>query len=168
MRVHLSCCGLLPTASSRRPVKRYNLLVPDIFPRTEPPFEDKVDSSIDRKIKKLADYLDKNPHRGPKVILPQTIAALPTVKYCSISRYLTTLYQCACCLLKVSRRLARKIQKELRAQRYGYVKLATRAYMHLLEALKNDDSSLFAKEIVVQPVVRRLQIANKPMPICTL
>lgn len=118
MRVHLSCFGLLPTASSRRPIKRYNLLVPDIFPRTEPPFQDKVDSSIDRKIKKLADYLDKNPHRGPKV----------------------------------SRRLARKIQKELRAQRYGYVKLATRAYMHLLEALKNDDSSLFAKEIVVQPV----------------
>ena len=67
MRVHVSCFGLLPTASSRRPVKRYNLLVPDIFPRTEPPFEDKVDSSIDRKIKKLADYLDKNPHRGPKV-----------------------------------------------------------------------------------------------------
>ena len=67
MRVHLSCFGLLPTASSRRPVKRYNLLVPDIFPRTEPPFQDKVDSSIDRKIKKLADYLDKNPHRGPKV-----------------------------------------------------------------------------------------------------
>lgn len=66
MRVHVSCFGLLPTASSR-PVKRYNLLVPDIFPRTEPPFEDKVDSSIDRKIKKLADYLDKNPHRGPKV-----------------------------------------------------------------------------------------------------
>ena len=25
--------------------------------------------------------------------------------------------------------------------------------MHLLEELKNDDSSLFAKEIVVQPVV---------------
>ena len=68
MRVHLSCFGLLPTASSRRPVKRYNLLVPDIFPRTEPPFQDKVDSSIDRKIKKLADYLDKNPHRGPKVM----------------------------------------------------------------------------------------------------
>ena len=29
--------------------------------------------------------------------------------------------------------------------------------MHLLEALKNDDSSLFAKEIVVQPVVSLLQ-----------
>lgn len=53
----------------------------------------------------------------------------------------------------MSRRLARKIQKELRAQRFGYVKLAVRAYMHLLEALENDDSSLFAKEIVVQPVV---------------
>ena len=50
--------------------------------------------------------------------------------------------------------MARKIQKELRAHRYGYVKLAVRAYMHLLEALKNDDSSLFAKELVVQPVVR--------------
>lgn len=120
MRVHCHCFGLLPAASSRRPVKRYNLLVPDIFPRNEPPFQDKVDSSIDRKIKKLADYLNKNPHRGPKV----------------------------------SRRLARKVQKELRAHRYGYVKLAVRAYMHLLEALKNDDSSLFAKELVVQPVVR--------------
>ena len=65
-RLHVYCFGLLPTASSRRPVKRYNLLVPDIFPRSEPPFQDKVDSSIDRKIKKLADYLDKNPHRAPK------------------------------------------------------------------------------------------------------
>ncbi len=67
-------------------------------------------------------------------------------RICSLNKVITLLHQ-------VSRRLARKIQKELRAQRFGYVKLAVRAYMHLLEALKNDDSSLFAKEIVVQPVV---------------
>lgn len=31
--------------------------------------------------------------------------------------------------------------------------------MHLLDALKNDDSSLFAKEIVVQPVVGPMLLA---------
>ena len=56
--------------------------------------------------------------------------------------------------LQVSRRLARRITKELRHQKYGYVKLAVRAYMHLLETLNDEDSSLFAKELVVQPVVR--------------
>lgn len=116
MDCNCNCFGI--AASSKRPIKRYNLLVPDIFPRSEPSFTDKVDSSTERKIKKLGDYLEKNPHRGPKV----------------------------------SRRLARRVTKELRHQKYGYVKLAVRAYMHLLETLNDEDSSLFAKELVVQPV----------------
>jgi protein EFR3 len=65
MDCNCNCFGI--AASSKRPIKRYNLLVPDIFPRTEPPFNEKIDSSIERKIKKLADYVAKNPHRGPKV-----------------------------------------------------------------------------------------------------
>ena len=65
MDCNCNCFGI--AASSKRPIKRYNLLVPDIFPRSEPTFTDKVDSSTERKIKKLGDYLEKNPHRGPKV-----------------------------------------------------------------------------------------------------
>ena len=68
MDCNCNCFGI--AASSKRPIKRYNLLVPDIFPRSEPSFTDKVDSSTERKIKKLGDYLEKNPHRGPKVTCP--------------------------------------------------------------------------------------------------
>ena len=64
--------------------------------------------------------------------------------------------------LQVSRRLARRVTKELRHQKYGYVKLAVRAYMHLLETLNDEDSSLFAKELVVQPVVRLLAGRSRP------
>ena len=58
-------------ASSKRPVKRYNLLVPDIFPAKPQAFTDKIDPSTERKIKKLYEYLDKNLHRCPKV-MPQS------------------------------------------------------------------------------------------------
>lgn len=54
-------------ATSKVPLKRYNILVPDIFPRKPPDFDAKFDAAIERKIKKLAEYVEKNPHRGPKV-----------------------------------------------------------------------------------------------------
>ncbi|KAK9811710.1 hypothetical protein WJX72_008813 [[Myrmecia] bisecta] len=116
MDCNCNCFGI--AASSKRPIKRYNLLVPDIFPRKQPSFSDKLDSSIERKIKKLFEYLEKNVHRGPKV----------------------------------SRRLARKINTELRAERFGYVKLAVFAYVYLLEHMNDPQSNLFAKEVVVEPV----------------
>jgi len=60
-----NCFGI--AASSRRPVKRYNLLVPDVFPKRPPPFVEELDASTHRKLKKLFEYLAKNLNRGPKV-----------------------------------------------------------------------------------------------------
>ena len=60
-----NCFGI--AASSKKPVKRYNLLVPDIFPNKASPFAEHVDPSTERKLKKLYEYLEKNLHRGPKV-----------------------------------------------------------------------------------------------------
>ena len=65
MDVGCNCMGA--AAASRRPVKRYNLLVPDIFPKTEPPFDQPVDATTERKFKKLVNYLEKTHERGPKV-----------------------------------------------------------------------------------------------------
>ena len=222
MDCNCNCFGI--AASSKRPIKRYNLLVPDIFPRSEPSFTDKVDSSTERKIKKLGDYLEKNPHRGPKVRCCLKPGQAPLRGCCRsycVGCHCTSLQQArqllsgssvllfrlwqakhdqlttglrhqvitlGCCHLsvvwpdsgstsgllaehltwalglQVSRRLARRITKELRHQKYGYVKLAVRAYMHLLETLNDEDSSLFAKELVVQPVVRpQAGRTNPPM-----
>lgn len=60
-----NCFGI--AASSKRPVKRYNLLVPEIFPKQAPTLQKKLDASTERKFKKLYEYLEKNPGRGPKV-----------------------------------------------------------------------------------------------------
>ncbi len=60
-----NCFGV--AAASKVPVKRYNLLVPDIFPRAAPPFTPGADPAAERKCKKLLEYLEKNPHRIPKV-----------------------------------------------------------------------------------------------------
>ena len=60
-----NCFGI--ASSSRFPVKRYNLLVPDIFPKKNPDVSPKVEASTERKYKKLTEYVEKNPHRGPKV-----------------------------------------------------------------------------------------------------
>ncbi|OIV99432.1 hypothetical protein TanjilG_17242 [Lupinus angustifolius] len=53
------CPSLQP--SSRQPVKRYNKLISDIFPRNQ-----EADFN-DRKIGKLCDYASKNPLRIPKI-----------------------------------------------------------------------------------------------------
>ena len=82
MDCNCNCFGI--AASSKRPIKRYNLLVPDIFPRSEPSFTDKVDSSTERKIKKLGDYLEKNPHRGPKVTCPLGHGLAPLLGCCPL------------------------------------------------------------------------------------
>ena len=65
MDLNCNCFGV--ASAARVPVKRYNLLVPDVFPVTEPPFDRPLGMSIERKIKKLGEYLDKNEHRAPKV-----------------------------------------------------------------------------------------------------
>jgi hypothetical protein len=58
-------CG---TASAAKvPVKRYNLLLPAIYPVTEPEFGKAIPVNTERAIKKLSDYLESNEHRIPKV-----------------------------------------------------------------------------------------------------
>jgi hypothetical protein len=119
MDCNCNCFGVATAA--RVPVKRYNLLVPDVFPVVEPPFEKPLGITIERKIKKLAEYLDKNEHRAPKV----------------------------------SRRLQRRLYKELMAGNYGYVKLAVATYDTLLLSSRPEKSNLLANELVVRTVVKR-------------
>lgn len=60
-----SPCG---TASAAKvPVKRYNLLLPAIYPVTEPAFDKAIPINSERAIKKVSDYLESNEHRIPKV-----------------------------------------------------------------------------------------------------
>lgn len=79
MDCNCNCFGI--AASSKFPVKRYNLLVPEIFPRKPPAFAELIDAATERKYKKLNEYVVKNPHRGEKVThslprsLPTTISA---------------------------------------------------------------------------------------------
>ena len=54
-----NCFGI--ASSSRFPVKRYNLLVPDIFPKKNPDVSPKVEASTERKYKKLTEYVEKKP-----------------------------------------------------------------------------------------------------------
>lgn len=59
------------------------------------------------------------------------------------------------CPPQVSRRLQRRLHRELGAGRYGYVKLAVEAYCHLLAQGKPEKSNLLAYELVVGTVVKR-------------
>lgn len=62
----LSCDCFGYASASKRPVKRYNLLVPDIFPKNQPAVDQPVDASTQRQFKRLYEYLQKNPSRTPK------------------------------------------------------------------------------------------------------
>ncbi|KAK9862198.1 hypothetical protein WJX84_011951 [Apatococcus fuscideae] len=117
------CFGI--AASSRRPVKRYNELVPDCFPREPPPVTQSPDAAQERKYKKLCEYLDNNPDRIPKA----------------------------------SRRLARAVNKHLVSRKHGFVSLAAQTYIYLLDRLKPVDSSLLAKELILE------HVAKAPTPV---
>eukprot|EP00890_Picochlorum_soloecismus_P000223 jgi/Picsp_1/1200/NSC_04681-R1_cyclin-like protein len=65
MDVSCNCFGVATAA--RVPVKRYNLLVPAIFPVTEPNVHKPVNIGVEKNIKRLSDYLERNEHRIPKV-----------------------------------------------------------------------------------------------------
>eukprot|EP01025_Chloroclados_australasicus_P023312 TRINITY_DN2367_c1_g1_i3.p1 TRINITY_DN2367_c1_g1~~TRINITY_DN2367_c1_g1_i3.p1 ORF type:complete len:847 (-),score=75.95 TRINITY_DN2367_c1_g1_i3:478-2946(-) len=58
-------CGCSP--ASVAPVKRYNILVPDVFPRTEPDVNYPISEGTKKKIKKLYEYVEHTPERIPKV-----------------------------------------------------------------------------------------------------
>ena len=65
MDCNCSCLG--PTAAAKVPVKRYNLLVPAIFPVTEPNWTKPLGIATEKNIKRLSEYLERNEHRIPKV-----------------------------------------------------------------------------------------------------
>ncbi|GMH37323.1 hypothetical protein BSKO_05196 [Bryopsis sp. KO-2023] len=62
------CFGrMLPKPASKFPVKRYNILVPDIFPIKPPQVDEDLPSFTIKKIEKLEEYVTKNPQRASKV-----------------------------------------------------------------------------------------------------
>jgi hypothetical protein len=64
MDVSCNCFGVATAA--KVPVKRYNLLVPAIFPVTEPNPDKALSIGIEKNIHRLSDYLERNEHRIPK------------------------------------------------------------------------------------------------------
>lgn len=54
--------------ASKQAVKRYNLLVPDIFPITPPRVDEDLPAAVIKKIEKLGEYLSKNQQRATKVM----------------------------------------------------------------------------------------------------
>ena len=64
----VSCFGrVLPKPASKFPVKRYNFLVPDIFPIKPVSVDADLPSAVKKKIEKLQEYVSKNSERAPKV-----------------------------------------------------------------------------------------------------
>lgn len=64
----MACCGkLCQREASKKPVKRYNALVPDVFAASPPPWDAPLDAATRRKIDKLVDYVELNVQRAPKV-----------------------------------------------------------------------------------------------------
>ena len=143
MDCNCSCFGV--AASSKIPVKRYNLLVPDIFPPKSPPLTTTVDASTERKFKKLWEYVQPAPW-------PQGAQQFSGVQHAMLC--IPTGSDDGTNAVQVSRRLARKVSRDLSAQRFGYVQVAVRAYVYLLQRLAPADSGLFARELVVTHVVR--------------
>ena len=67
MDIGCNCFGVATAA--KVPVKRYNLLVPAVFPVTEPNPNKPLSVGVDKNINRLSDYLERNEHRIPKVCL---------------------------------------------------------------------------------------------------
>ncbi len=65
MDIGCNCFGVATAA--KVPVKRYNLLVPAVFPVSEPSPTKKLPVGVEKNIKRLSDYLERNEHRIPKV-----------------------------------------------------------------------------------------------------
>ncbi len=62
-------CSCIPPPASLQPRKVYNNLVPDVFPMQPPDPDSDVPKSVERKMEKLAEYLQKNPARTAKARL---------------------------------------------------------------------------------------------------
>jgi len=64
MDVGCNCFGVATAA--KVPVKRYNLLVPAIFPVTEPNPDRPLSVGVEKNLSRLSEYLGRNEHRIPK------------------------------------------------------------------------------------------------------
>ena len=62
----MGCFSCIPPPASLKPRKTYNFLVPDVFPLKSPAENDPVPHSIQRKIGKLQEYVQRNPDKVPK------------------------------------------------------------------------------------------------------
>lgn len=64
----MGCFGkLCATQASKQPVKRYNRLVPDVFPPQCPDVYQPLTSAVARKIEKVQSYAGENLQNAPKV-----------------------------------------------------------------------------------------------------
>lgn len=62
-----NCFGLSPMPASRYPVKRYNILVPGIFPLKPPSIDEDLPYATGKKLEKLHEYIKHNPKNTSKV-----------------------------------------------------------------------------------------------------
>ncbi|GIL95652.1 hypothetical protein Vretimale_1630, partial [Volvox reticuliferus] len=129
----LSC--LISPPASLQPRKIYNTLVPDVFPALPPDPRQDVPKAVERKMGKLAEYLQKYPARTAKV----------------------------------SRRLTRRMKKELKNQGYGQAKIAVYTYTYLLSKSSEEGSnftfSYFTKELIDEPDAVIKTLLAHPEPI---
>jgi hypothetical protein len=63
----MGCLSCIPPPASQLSRKVYNILVPDIFPLVAPSVEEAIPPATTRKIAKLEEYVQRNPHKIPKV-----------------------------------------------------------------------------------------------------
>lgn len=68
--------------------------------------------------------------------------------------------------MQISRRLARRVNRDLAGGRWGFVQIAIAAYIYLLEHLPPGDSSLFAKELICSRVAKPVHFYSAALP-CT-
>ena len=136
-------CNCLNVATAAKvPVKRYNLLVPALFPVAEPSATKPLGIGVEKNIKKVGEYLERNEHRIPKV--RRAWANRGRRRPCRRPGGLTA----AAAGPQVSRRLARRLQRELRRGRMGYVRVAVATFSHLARDGGGRYARLYVPELV--------------------
>ena len=149
-------------AAAKVPVKRYNVLFEGIYPVVEPSLHSPVSIGTDRKIAKLAEYLERNEGRAPKARRPARLPVprQPAHELPSATRR-QSLKRGVRGPLQVSRRLSRRLHSDLRAERLGYVALSVHTYIHLLRATRPEKMYLYAAELLLLPAVRECSVVQR-------
>ena len=100
-----SCFGLCFTQeSSKQPRKGYNKLVPALFPKDAPKWEEAIDLSISRKIGNLEEYVQANVQKAPKVSrrlsrrVSKEAASSNGLAYCKVGLLITATRTLGCWL----------------------------------------------------------------------